>query len=205
MTDKKNLSGWGVDRVKVNKAFSEETLCFRADVHLDGKHVGFAFNDGHGGSTGLTHKPGHESVVFPAGLCEHIDLLVDEAQQKQEILRVYKRWVKEITAKGRVFVLRDDEAKAWESGEGHQESMLPPFRVYSNGQNARVLCEGHNHVVYDERNLNALYQRMIDSHAVWKKNEAKRWADWEAKEQAKIDAKRVYNEPPASPQMPDGY
>lgn len=202
MTDKNNLSGWSVDRVKVNKSFSEETLCFRAEVHLDGKHVGFAFNDGHGGSTGLSHKAGHESVAFPAGLSEHIDLLVEDAQQKQEILRVYKRWAKEVTTKGRVFVLRADEAEAWESGEAHQESMLPPFRVYSNAHQARTL---HDHVLYDERNLNALYQRMIDSHAVWKKNEAKRWADWEAKEQAKLDAKRVYNEPPASPQMPDGY
>ncbi|CAB4138914.1 hypothetical protein UFOVP807_38 [uncultured Caudovirales phage] len=205
MTDKNNLSGWSVDRVKVNKSFSEETVCFRAEVHLDGKHVGFAFNDGHGGSTGLSHKAGHESVAFPAGLCDHIDLLVEDAGQKQEILRCYKRWVKEIMTKGRVFVLRAAEAKAWEAGEDHTESLLPPFRVYSSAAQAAKLSPGHEHIVYDEHNLNALYQRMIDSHSAWKKNEAKRWADWEAKEKAKLDAKRVYNEPPASPQMPDGY
>ena len=37
--------------VKINESFSEETLMFKADLFVDGKKVGYAHNDGHGGST----------------------------------------------------------------------------------------------------------------------------------------------------------
>jgi len=37
--------------VKINEAFSEETTCFMADVHINGKKVAYAKNDGHGGCT----------------------------------------------------------------------------------------------------------------------------------------------------------
>lgn len=37
--------------VKINEAFSEETLMFKADLFVDGKKVGYANNDGRGGCT----------------------------------------------------------------------------------------------------------------------------------------------------------
>ena len=37
--------------VKINEAFSEETLMFKADLFVNGKKVGYASNDGHGGCT----------------------------------------------------------------------------------------------------------------------------------------------------------
>ena len=37
--------------VKINEAFSEETLMFKADLFVDGKKVGYASNDGRGGCT----------------------------------------------------------------------------------------------------------------------------------------------------------
>ena len=37
--------------VKINEAFSEETLMFMADLFVDGKKVGYANNDGRGGCT----------------------------------------------------------------------------------------------------------------------------------------------------------
>lgn len=37
--------------IKVNEAFSEETTQFMADIYVDGKKVGYAKNDGIGGST----------------------------------------------------------------------------------------------------------------------------------------------------------
>ena len=37
--------------VKINEAFSEETLMFKADLFVDGKKVAYANNDGHGGCT----------------------------------------------------------------------------------------------------------------------------------------------------------
>lgn len=40
-----------VKNIKVNMMFSEETICFKADLYLDGKKVGHCENDGHGGDT----------------------------------------------------------------------------------------------------------------------------------------------------------
>jgi hypothetical protein len=37
--------------VKINEAFSEETLMFKADLYVNGKKVGYANNDGRGGCT----------------------------------------------------------------------------------------------------------------------------------------------------------
>lgn len=37
--------------VKINEAFSEETLMFKADLFVNGKKVGYASNDGRGGCT----------------------------------------------------------------------------------------------------------------------------------------------------------
>jgi hypothetical protein len=37
--------------VKLNMAFSEETICFKADLYVEGKKVAYASNDGHGGCT----------------------------------------------------------------------------------------------------------------------------------------------------------
>lgn len=203
MTDKQSFPGWGVDRVKVNKSFSEETLCFRAEVYLDGKHVGFAFNDGHGGSTGLSHKPGQEHVAFPPGLVEHIDVLVDDVQQIQDLQRTYKRWVKQIMA-GKVFALRADENKAWEEGTDHQESSAPPFRVYSSPEVAAKHLAGHDHIIYHSLAVNALWQKMYEGHYKWKAMEDARFKQMLADEEEKFKNLK-YDEPPASPQMPDGY
>jgi hypothetical protein len=40
-----------IKNVKINKMFSEETICFKADVYINGKKIAYAENDGHGGST----------------------------------------------------------------------------------------------------------------------------------------------------------
>jgi hypothetical protein len=37
--------------VKINEAFSEETLMFKADLYVNGKKVAYASNDGRGGCT----------------------------------------------------------------------------------------------------------------------------------------------------------
>jgi hypothetical protein len=38
-------------RIHVSKQLSEETTAFTADIHIDGKRVGYASNHGHGGNT----------------------------------------------------------------------------------------------------------------------------------------------------------
>lgn len=37
--------------VKINDNFSEETICFKADVFVNGKKIAYAENDGRGGNT----------------------------------------------------------------------------------------------------------------------------------------------------------
>lgn len=38
-------------KIQISLAHSEETTCFNADIYVDGKNVGHAKNDGHGGCT----------------------------------------------------------------------------------------------------------------------------------------------------------
>ena len=170
MTDKQNLSGWSVDRVKVSKMASHETLCFGCVVLKDGKQVGTAFNDGHGGSTGLTSKGGVR--WFEPGLAEHIDRLVEDHVAVKDLARTHKRWMKEIMAKGRVFILNHKELKAWEAGTDHQESTMPPFRAYSRAYMDQWKSEDPNngveYTLYGEGSSKALWDMMVQCHYKWK-------------------------------------
>ncbi len=47
-TNKMNIQ---LKKVKINRTFSRETIQFFAELHINGKHIGFAENDGQGGST----------------------------------------------------------------------------------------------------------------------------------------------------------
>lgn len=49
--------------VKINEAFSEETLMFMADLFVDGKKVAYAKNDGHGGCTYYNAYEGQHEVL----------------------------------------------------------------------------------------------------------------------------------------------
>ena len=40
-----------IKNIKINTAFSEETICFTADVYVNGTKTAYAKNDGHGGCT----------------------------------------------------------------------------------------------------------------------------------------------------------
>ncbi len=46
-------NGWGLKSIKLFLAGSEETNCFVADITKDGKVIGNAKNDGHGGSSSI--------------------------------------------------------------------------------------------------------------------------------------------------------
>ena len=169
MKDKPNLPGWGVDRVKVSKMASHETLCFGAEVTLDGKKVGTAFNDGYGGSTNVTLKG---VMTVPVGLAEHVDALVEDHVALKDLARTHKRWMKEIMAKGRVFILNHAERDAWEAGTDHQESSMPPFRTYSRAYMDQWKAEDPNkgveYTLYGERSSKDLWDMMVQCHYKWK-------------------------------------
>jgi hypothetical protein len=209
MKDKPNLSGWSVDRVKVSKMASHETLCFGAVVLKDDKPVGTAFNDGYGGQTFVTIKEEFLRVMtVPAGLTEHVDALVEDHVAVKDLARTHKRWMKEIMAKGRVFILNHAELKAWEAGTDHQESTMPPFRAYSRAYMDQWKSEDPNkgveYTLYGEGSAKALWDMMLQCHYKWKAlDDARTDAMLKAYEE-KLKA-RKHDCPPASPQMPDGY
>jgi hypothetical protein len=49
--------------VKINDSFSEETICFKADVFVNGKKVAYAENDGRGGCTFISAYPEKRSEL----------------------------------------------------------------------------------------------------------------------------------------------
>lgn len=57
-----------IKNIKINKSFSEETICFNADVFVDGKKTAYASNDGHGGCTFYNsyHKPNDDENLRQA-------------------------------------------------------------------------------------------------------------------------------------------
>ena len=52
--------------VKINEAFSEETLMFRADLFVDGKKVAYTNNDGRGGCTFYNAYEGQRETLAKA-------------------------------------------------------------------------------------------------------------------------------------------
>ena len=57
-----------IKNIKINKSFSEETICFTADVYVNGVKTAYARNDGRGGSTHYCsyHKPNNDRDLHQA-------------------------------------------------------------------------------------------------------------------------------------------
>jgi hypothetical protein len=55
-----------IKNIKVNNSFSEETTCFIADIFVDGVKVGYAKNDGQGGSTFYNSYEGKRELLNKA-------------------------------------------------------------------------------------------------------------------------------------------
>ena len=184
-----NLYEWSVDRVKVSRMASHETLCFGAFVLKDGKQVGTAFNEGHGGPTHVTIKEEFLRVMtVPAGLAEHVDALVEDHDQVKRLQKTYRRWCKELDA-GRCLVLRHAELKAWEGREANQNRHVPPFRAYSSVGRAIKDNVGRVGAFYTAQAKAALWDAMMDAHLKWRAKEvacvSNMPADYEAKTQAR--------------------
>lgn len=52
--------------IKVNLTFSEETTMFQADIYANGKKIGYASNDGHGGSSDYNAYEGQREALREA-------------------------------------------------------------------------------------------------------------------------------------------
>lgn len=61
--------------VKINLSFSQETLCFTANIYVDGKKVGWAQNEGNGGSCSY----GFSDSDFGAKVENYVNALPEES------------------------------------------------------------------------------------------------------------------------------
>lgn len=103
--------------IKINEEFSEETLMFKADIFINGKKVGYAYNEGRGGCTSyraydIEHRPiiaeaekycmslppkvieyekDGKTLTIDSDLEGYIDNLVFEYQKKQEQNKLLKK------------------------------------------------------------------------------------------------------------------
>ncbi len=104
--------------LKVNYAFSQETLCFKADVYINGVKVAYASNDGCGGCTNVlptnlaNGKILEEAEKYCLTLPENdygfkdnldgvIDNLVFKMEKEKEVLK-FKKAVEKSMLKGLV-------------------------------------------------------------------------------------------------------
>lgn len=109
--------------VKIAEFLSEETTAFSATIYLDGKRVGTASNQGHGGPNfyhfddpQLEGKLEAWAKTLPEvtyqgiKLTMNLDLVIDEIMTKHEENKRFARACKKQT----LFLLEgDDEAKGW--------------------------------------------------------------------------------------------
>lgn len=109
-----NLS---LSKVKIHDDMSDETTCFSAAIHLDGKKVGEVRNEGIGGCNGYywnnptVGKQIEEwAKTQPTEFdFEKLDQIIDGMLSAHEEEKQLKRWCKTTT----VFRLKGDEDGAW--------------------------------------------------------------------------------------------
>jgi hypothetical protein len=106
--------------VKINEAFSEETLMFKADLYVNGKKVAYANNDGRGGCTFYSaysvelrlllaqaeewakalpstfHTYGSKTIEIKSNLEHWIDDVVYAISNKKEIAKHKKKLEKDM-------------------------------------------------------------------------------------------------------------
>ena len=111
--------------VKIGLAFSEETICFNADIYVNGVKAGYAKNDGHGGCTfynAYENKrdlieqaekhcltlPPYVSGTFtlPMNLEMFIDNIIDDEVNKKEVAKFEK---KKVTAMAKNLIFNKGE------------------------------------------------------------------------------------------------
>jgi hypothetical protein len=102
-------------KLSMQSRLSEETLCFSADIYVDGKHIGEVTNHGQGGCNDyywIDDAKGKELLDFAIRMetevkvVEPLDCLIDKLIEKMETNRTMRRWCKIMT----VFRLKNDEA-----------------------------------------------------------------------------------------------
>lgn len=101
-----------IKKLSIQTRLSQETLCFSADIWVDGKNIGEVTNQGHGGCNNYYWHDavkGKELEDFAKTTVtkynfDQLDILVDEVISKMQADKEIKRWCKTKT----VFTLLGD-------------------------------------------------------------------------------------------------
>ena len=133
-------------KVKICKFMSEETLCYEAEVWVDGEKAGYAENEGHGGSTNvrLDKKYRHlDTKIFDLPCCTDkkcilchgtnvwktgIEDLVDRKMFEEERKKTDKKFENRLKKKGFTFVIHCKESNFGIKASSKAEA-LTKFRI----------------------------------------------------------------------------
>ena len=138
-------------KLKTHEDMSDETLCFSAEVWVDGRAIAYANNQGTGGENNyhvipdmkpawdkvLDHvkaQPAHEyqGITLPYS----IDQLIDELIAKQEERKQLKRWCKTQT----VFRLKGDQPGSWRTVKSIFTPAVKEYMVKKYGNTIETIA-----------------------------------------------------------------
>lgn len=115
----RRISGFRYVRFREDRARTDETPAFTADIELDGTKVGSVVNDGHGGADRIMFDDQSAERRFEAAASRHFG---DETSWgSQESLSLELAWRAEVAAafsrKRKLVATRDGDPSPWTSGQ----------------------------------------------------------------------------------------
>jgi hypothetical protein len=113
--------------LSIQKRLSEETLCFTADIMVDGKNIGWVQNRGQGGCNlyHWTNQAAGDALLKYAKETvtkfqfEQLDIILDDIITKIQEEKQYRNWCK----KGTYFRFKGDKPDAW---QGYKKVIYTP-------------------------------------------------------------------------------
>ena len=169
---KTNSMKLDLKNIKVNLTFSEETTMFQADIFANGKKIGYASNDGHGGCTWYNRYPNQEEAMKSAEAYAQTlpSDFYEFGGEKREIKMNLEHWIdKQIDA----YVTAKETAKFEKKMEKKMETHIIIKRTNGNyseigyGTKVKIKDLSHDNFV---RLVNAAKASLQEGDVVLNKN-----------------------------------
>lgn len=106
-----------IKSVKISDFMSEETICFTANVYENGKKIGYADNEGHGGNTNIhLDNPRSKSYLDIEKIEEDVDELVYALENERQSAKMQKKLDKDFAKSICVGRLNENGASYYTQG-----------------------------------------------------------------------------------------
>ena len=106
-----------VKNVKIADFMSEETICFTATVYENGKKIGDAKNDGHGGCTFIyLDRPHNKTYEEERKLTDEVDELIYAIDAERQTAKIRKKLERDCVKYICVGVINEHGASYWRQG-----------------------------------------------------------------------------------------